>query len=268
MSVATALSIAGSDPSGGAGIQADLKAFSARGVYGMAAITALTAQNTQGVTGVHLAPPEFVHQQIRTVFDDIRVDAVKIGMIANAEIAEAVADALSGFPGVIVLDPVMVAKGGHPLLPEDAVSALAARLLPLATVLTPNLPEAAAILGEEVAATRDDMHRHGLALLEHGPRAIFMKGGHLETEESPDLLVSREDALWFEGARFPTKNTHGTGCSISSAITAELAKGQELATAVETAKHWLTGAIEAADSLEIGHGHGPTHHFHALWPQA
>ncbi len=268
MSVATALSIAGSDPSGGAGIQADLKAFSARGVYGMAAITALTAQNTQGVTGVHVVPAEFVHNQIRTVFDDIRVDAVKIGMIANAEIADAVADALSDFTGKIVLDPVMIAKGGHPLLQEEAVSALTAKLLPLATVLTPNLPEAGAILGAPAAASRNEMQAQGAALLEHGPTAVFMKGGHLETAESPDLLVLEGQSVWLEGVRLPTRNTHGTGCSISAAIAAGLAKGQGLVPAVKVARDWLQGAIRGADSLGVGHGHGPTHHFHALWPVA
>ncbi|PRY25450.1 hydroxymethylpyrimidine kinase /phosphomethylpyrimidine kinase [Aliiruegeria haliotis] len=268
MSIPTALSIAGSDPSGGAGIQADLKAFSARGVYGMAAITALTAQNTQGVTGVHVVPAEFVHQQIRTVFDDIRVDAVKIGMIANAEIATGVAEALTDFTGAVVLDPVMVAKGGHPLLPEDAVAALRQDLLPLATVLTPNLPEAAALLGCDTAATRGEMQTQGRELIEHGPAAVFMKGGHLESADSPDLLISEDTATWLEGPRIETRNTHGTGCTISSAIAAELAKGESLASAVRTAKHWLAGAIEGADSLAVGHGHGPTHHFHALWPVA
>lgn len=268
MSVATALSIAGSDPSGGAGIQADLKAFSARGVYGMAAITALTAQNTQGVTGVLAVPSDFVAEQIRAVLEDIRVDAVKIGMIANAEIAEAVADALEGFRGAIVLDPVMIAKGGHPLLPGAAVSALRDRLLPRATVVTPNLPEAAALLGAEPAAARSSMQEQARALLGLGAKAVFLKGGHLSTEHSPDLLMSDKGALWFEGSRIATKNTHGTGCSISSAIAAELAKGLPLAGAVEAAKAWLTGAIAAADSLGIGTGHGPTHHFHALWPVA
>ncbi|RYH11671.1 bifunctional hydroxymethylpyrimidine kinase/phosphomethylpyrimidine kinase [Tropicimonas sp. IMCC6043] len=268
MSVATALSIAGSDPSGGAGIQADLKAFSARGVYGMAAITALTAQNTQGVTGVIAVPPDFVAEQIRAVLEDIRVDAVKIGMIANAEIAGAVAEALSGYHGAVVLDPVMIAKGGHALLSEDAVSTLRDRLLPRATLLTPNLPEAAALLGAEPAATRSAMQEQAMALLGLGPGAVFLKGGHLSSGQSPDLLVAGTRSLWFEGDRIETKNTHGTGCSISSAIAAELAKGLPLAGAVEAAKAWLGGAIAAADSLEIGHGHGPTHHFHALWPKA
>ncbi len=268
MSVATALSIAGSDPSGGAGIQADLKAFSARGVYGMAALTALTVQNTQGVSGVHIVPPGFVGDQVRAIRADIRVDAVKIGMIATAATAQAVADALAGFTGAIVLDPVMVAKGGHALLPQDAVGALRDGLLPRATLLTPNLPEAAALLGTDVARTRGEMEAQGHALLSLGPKAVFLKGGHLETAESPDLLMTAAGSHWLDGSRVATKNTHGTGCTISAAIAAELAKGQSPDRAVRIAKDWLTGAIAAADSLGIGHGHGPTHHFHALWPVA
>ncbi|SNT16138.1 bifunctional hydroxymethylpyrimidine kinase/phosphomethylpyrimidine kinase [Tropicimonas sediminicola] len=268
MSVATALSIAGSDPSGGAGIQADLKAFSARGVYGMAALTALTAQNTTGVSGVHLVPPGFVAQQIAAILDDIRVDAIKIGMIAGAEIAEAVADAIAGFAGPVVLDPVMVAKGGHPLLPEDAVGSLRSRLLPRATLLTPNLPEAAALLGCDVADTRAEMERQAKALLGLGPEAVLLKGGHLGGGASPDLLASGNETIWLEGPRVPTANTHGTGCTLSSALAAELAKRRELPEAVATVKAWLTGAIAGADDLGVGHGHGPSHHFHALWPLA
>lgn len=268
MSVATALSIAGSDPSGGAGVQADLKAFSVRGVYGMAAITALTAQNTQGVRAVERVPVEFVGAQIRAVLEDIRVDAVKIGMIASAEIAGAVADALAGFAGPVVLDPVMVAKGGHPLLPVEAVAALRARLLPRASLLTPNLPEAAALLGEEPAIDRGQMEAQARALLGLGVDAVFMKGGHLAAADSPDLLMSRAGGHWFEGARVATRNTHGTGCSLSAAIAAELARGAPPERAVAVAKDWLGGAIAAADGLGIGHGHGPVHHFHALWPAA
>ncbi len=268
MSISTALSIAGSDPSGGAGIQADLKSFSARGVYGMAAVTALTAQNTQGVSGVHAVPAEFVGQQIRAVLEDIRVDAVKIGMIANAEIAAAVVGALFPYRGPVVLDPVMVAKGGHTLLPEDAVAALRDRLLPRATVLTPNLPEAAALLGCDVATTRDAMEQQAHALAALGPKAVLIKGGHLEGADSPDILATDGKGHWISGTRVDTKNTHGTGCSLSSAIAAEVAKGKTLPAAVRIAKSWLTGAISAADDLGIGHGHGPIHHFHALWPQA
>ncbi|MFV0360679.1 bifunctional hydroxymethylpyrimidine kinase/phosphomethylpyrimidine kinase [Tropicimonas sp.] len=267
MSVATALSIAGSDPSGGAGVQADLKTFSARGVYGMAALTALTAQNTCGVSGVHPVPPAFVARQIGAIFDDIRVDAIKIGMIAGAGVASAVAGVLACYPGPVVLDPVMVAKGGHPLLPADAVAALKADLLPVATLLTPNLPEAAALLGTEPATTREQMVAQARELAALGP-AVLLKGGHLEGAESPDLLIAGDLVAWFHAPRIETRNTHGTGCTLSAAIAAELAKGHPLPQAVSNAKTWLSGALAAADDLDIGHGHGPTHHFHALWPVA
>ena len=260
------LSIAGSDPSGGAGIQADLKAFAARGVYGMAALTALTAQNTQGVTGVQAVEPDFVAQQIATVFADIRVDAVKIGMIANAGIADAVADVLSAHRGIpIVLDPVMIAKGGAPLLAPEAVDVLSRRLLPLATLVTPNLPEAAALLGEAPATDRKGMARQAGKLLARGPRAVLIKGGHLEQEDSPDVLVTANEVCWFEGARIATANTHGTGCTLSSALAAELAKGSDVGEAVAAAKAYLMGAIAAAGDLTVGTGHGPVQHFHALW---
>jgi hydroxymethylpyrimidine/phosphomethylpyrimidine kinase len=265
--IANVLSIAGSDPSGGAGIQADLKTFSALGCYGMAALTALTAQNTQGVTGVHLVPPDFVAAQIRAVFDDIRVDAVKIGMIATAGIAQAVAEALTGYAGPIVLDPVMVAKGGARLLDPEAVAALTDHLLPIATHLTPNLPEAAALLGQPEATDRAAMLRQGEALRALGPAHVLVKGGHLGGAESPDVLVGPEGAAWFEAARTDTPNTHGTGCTLSSALAAELAKGAPIPEAVRRAKDWLGEAIAAAGQLDVGHGHGPTHHFHALWPR-
>jgi hydroxymethylpyrimidine/phosphomethylpyrimidine kinase len=262
----TALSIAGSDPSGGAGIQADLKTFSARGVYGMAALTALTAQNTTGVSGVHLVPAAFVAQQIHDVFADLPVGAVKVGMIAVAEIAEAVAAVLEGCDSPIVLDPVMIAKGGHPLLAQSAVVALRRRLLPLADVLTPNLPEAAALLEQPVAQDRATMVAHGRALLALGPKAVLMKGGHLEADDSPDALITREGVTWYAATRTATQNTHGTGCTLSAALAAELAKGRPLKEAVDIAKSYLGGAIAAADSLTLGAGHGPIHHFHALWP--
>ncbi len=263
------LSIAGSDPSGGAGIQADLKAFSARGVYGMAALTALTAQNTQGVSGVHLVPPDFVAQQIKTVFADVRVDAVKIGMIANAGIAEAVAGALAPHRGIpIVVDPVMIAKGGAALLDPQAVDALTRHLLPLATLLTPNLPEAAALLHEEVAENREQMASQAERLRALGPAAVLVKGGHLESDESPDVLATASGQHWFEAKRVPTKNTHGTGCTLSSALAAELAKGALPQMAVATAKAYLAKAVAAADDLTVGSGHGPVHHFHALWKEA
>jgi hydroxymethylpyrimidine/phosphomethylpyrimidine kinase len=260
------LSIAGSDPSGGAGIQADLKTFAARGVCGMAAITALTAQNTLGVTGVHAVPPDFVAEQIRTVFADVRVDAVKIGMIANAGIAEAVAGALAPHRAIpIVLDPVMIAKGGAPLLQQDAVAALTKYLLPLATLLTPNLPEAAALLGEAEATDRRTMESQAKGLRRFGPKAVLLKGGHLPGDESPDVLVTKAGTTWFEAPRLRTANTHGTGCTLSSALAAELAKQQTLEEAVRDAKLYLTMAIDGAEQLSVGSGHGPVHHFHALW---
>lgn len=262
------LSIAGSDPSGGAGIQADLKTFSAHGVYGMAALTALTAQNTQGVSAVHPLPPDFVVEQIRMVFADIRVDAVKIGMIANARIAEAVADVLAAYRDcMIVLDPVMIAKGGAALLDPAAVAALVERLLPLATVLTPNLPEAAALLGVDPATDRDTMQAQAEALLGFGPRAVLVKGGHLGGSESPDILAMADHAVWLDGDRLPGANTHGTGCTLSSALAAGLAKGRTYEQAASTAKSWLAGAIASADRLDVGSGHGPVHHFHTLWTE-
>lgn len=260
----TALSIAGSDPSGGAGIQADLKSFAARGVYGMAVLTALTAQNTKGVAGVHLVPAEFVVQQIEVVRADVRIGAVKIGMIAAADIAEAVASALKGLTSPIVLDPVMVAKGGQQLLSPETVAVLRESLVPHATVLTPNLPEAAALLGVETATSRADMEEQARALLDLGPQAVLLKGGHLPAGDSPDLLAQTDDLLWLSGPRHRTKNTHGTGCSLSASLAAELAAGATLSAAVSTAKDWLSGAIAAADSLDIGSGHGPVDHFHHL----
>ena len=263
--IANVLSIAGSDPSGGAGTQADLKAFSARGAYGMAALTALTAQNTQGVSGVHLVPPDFVAAQIAAVLADVRVDAVKIGMIATADIAAAVADALAGYGGPVVLDPVMVAKGGAALLAPEAVAALVARLVPLSTVITPNLPEAAALLGEPPAADRETMAAQARRLLGLGCRAALLKGGHLDGPDSPDVLATAEGLQWFEGPRTPTRNTHGTGCTLSAALAAELARGRPLPQAVAAAKAYVAGAVAAAGALTVGAGHGPTHHFHALW---
>lgn len=263
------LSIAGSDPSGGAGIQADLKAFSARGTYGMAVLTALTAQNTTGVSAVQTVSPDFVAEQIRMVFADVRVDAVKIGMIANAGIAEAIADALHPQRGIpLVLDPVMIAKGGAALLDIAAIGALTDRLLPLATMLTPNLPEAAALLGEDHAQDRDAMQQQARKLLDRGPRMVLLKGGHLGGTDSPDVLASADHITWFEAPRVPTKNTHGTGCTLSSALAAELAKGKTPEAAVAIAKRYLADAVAAAETLTVGSGHGPVQHFHALWDKA
>jgi hydroxymethylpyrimidine/phosphomethylpyrimidine kinase len=260
------LSIAGSDPSGGAGIQADLKAISANGAYAMAVITALTAQNTRGVSGIALVEADFVAAQIDAVFADIRVDAVKIGMIATSAIGEAVAAALDRHRARnIVLDPVMIAKGGDRLLSEDAVDALTRRLLPLADVLTPNLPEAAALLGETEPATREDMVETARRLRALGPRCILLKGGHLSGDASPDYLLTPEGGYWLEGNRIETANTHGTGCTLSSALAAQLAASGDPLTAARRAKAYIDGAIAGAEALDVGAGHGPTHHFHALW---
>jgi hydroxymethylpyrimidine/phosphomethylpyrimidine kinase len=260
------LSIAGSDPSGGAGIQADLKAFAARGVFGMAAITALTVQNTRGVSAVHLVPPLFIADQIAAVFADIRVDAVKVGMIANAGIAAAVADALAAHRRIpIVLDPVMIAKGGAVLLDPQAIEVLIGRLLPMATLLTPNLPEAAALLGEPVADTRDGMASQAMRLRALGPASVLVKGGHLGGAMSPDVLANDDGLTWFEAERTETANTHGTGCTLSSALAAELAKGATVQIAMTRAKAYLAGAVASANTLDVGSGHGPVNHFHQLW---
>lgn len=255
------LSIAGSDPSGGAGIQADLKAISSMGGYGMAALTALTAQNTQGVSGVHLVPAEFLEAQVAAVFEDIDVHAVKIGMIATADLAQATGRALQDAGCPIVLDPVMVAKGGASLLAPEAVAALRSDLLPKAHLLTPNLPEGAALVGGEVPQTRARMEDLARALSSLGPRAVLLKGGHLEGADSPDLLVDGERLTWFEGPRVQTANTHGTGCTLSSALATGLAHGGDLDQVVREAKDYVSGAIGGADRLRVGQGHGPTDHF-------
>lgn len=261
------LTIAGSDSGGGAGIQADLKTFSALGAYGASAITALTAQNTRGVTGVHAPDAAFVTAQLDAVFSDIRIDAVKIGMLANAAIVHAVADALRRYaPRFVVLDTVMISKSSHALLAPDAVDALRDALLPLATVVTPNLPEAAALLNDVPATTEDDMVRQGWALLQTGARAVLMKGGHLpDASASPDWLVEAARSVRLDGARVPVSNTHGTGCTLSSAIAALLPQQPDLESTVREAKTYLTGAIAASGHLDVGHGVGPVHHFHRWW---
>jgi hydroxymethylpyrimidine/phosphomethylpyrimidine kinase len=260
-----ALTIAGSDSGGGAGIQADLKTFSALGVYGASVLTALTAQNTRGVTAVHEAPPEMVRAQIAAVFDDMPVAAVKIGMLASPGIIDAVTDGLAGRDIPVVLDPVMVAKSGDPLLANEAVAHLTERLVPRATVITPNLPEAARLLGRE----RLDAPSEGAArdLLALGPRAVLLKGGHAEGPRCRDVLLEAgsEAPVILDAPRIETRNTHGTGCTLSSAIAAGLARGFALDEAVSAAHGYLHGAIRAADRLAVGGGHGPVHHFHAWW---
>jgi hydroxymethylpyrimidine/phosphomethylpyrimidine kinase len=262
-----ALTIAGSDSSGGAGIQADLKTFSALGVYGASVITALTAQNTTGVAGIHDVPPAFVASQLDAVFSDLAIDAVKIGMLARADIIAAVARALDRHGARnIVLDPVMVATSGGRLLHADAVGALRRELVPRAALITPNLPEAAALLDTAVAANETEMQAQAERLLTAGAKSVLIKGGHGHGTESVDLLVGREGVTRLATTRLATRNTHGTGCTLSSAIAAGLAKGLALANAVRDAKAYVTAAIAAADRLAVGKGHGPVHHFHAWWP--
>jgi hydroxymethylpyrimidine/phosphomethylpyrimidine kinase len=265
MGIAVALTIAGSDSSGGAGIQADLKTFAACGVYGASAITALTAQNTMGVTAIHDVPAAFVTAQIDAVFSDLDVGAVKVGMVSRREVIEAIAAALERWtPRHVVVDPVMVATSGDRLLSPDAVEALRTRLIPCAGVITPNLPEAAALLEEPVAATEAEIEQQGRRLLALGSRAVLIKGGHGEGAESVDYLIDRDTVLRLAAPRVATRNTHGTGCSLSSAVAAGLAKGDDLATATRNAKAYVSAAIAAADRLGVGHGHGPIHHFHAF----
>ena len=261
-----AVTIAGSDSSGGAGIQADLKTFSALGVYGASVIAALTAQNTRGVQGIHDVPPAFVTQQIDSVFSDLSVGAVKIGMLSRPETIEAVADGLARHRARnVVLDPVMVATSGDRLLAPEAVDALRKRLIPAALVITPNLPEAAALLDEAVARSEDEMRTQGERLLALGATAVLIKGGHGEAPESVDILVERSGTTRLPAPRIATRNTHGTGCTLSSAIAAGLAKGLSLHDAVAAAKAYVTAAIAASERLTIGHGAGPVHHFHATW---
>ena len=261
------LTIAGSDSGGGAGIQADLKTFAARGVFGMSVLTALTAQNTVGVQGVFEIPPEFVARQIDSIADDIGVDAVKTGMLSSAPIIAAVAAKIrERHLTPLVVDPVMVAKSGDPLLREDARDALVQQLLPLATVVTPNLPEARVLCGFEITSL-DAMRRAAQAIHRLGPRHVVVKGGHLaDTPDAVDVLYDGESFREFRAPRVETKNTHGTGCTFGSAIAAELAKGHRVADAVEIAKEYLTQILRASADLQIGHGHGPMNHMALLIP--
>jgi hydroxymethylpyrimidine/phosphomethylpyrimidine kinase len=266
MTTPVALTIAGSDSSAGAGIQADLKTFAALGVYGASVITALTAQNTTGVSAVHPAPASFVTAQLEAVFSDLDVGAVKIGMVADAAIIDAIAAALQRVaPKAVVLDPVMVATSGDRLLAADAVDALRAKLIPLATIITPNLPEAAALLDDEVARSAAAIEAQGRKLLALGSSAVLIKGGHGEGPESSDTLITANGIETLSAPRIATVNTHGTGCSLSSAIAAELAKGEDLSSAVRNAKAFVSAAIAAADRFSVGHGHGPIHHFHRFY---
>jgi len=265
MTIPIALTIAGSDSSGGAGIQADLKTFAAFGVYGASVITALTAQNTEGVTAIHQVPADFVTAQIDAVFGDLDVKSVKIGMVSQRAVIEAIVAGLRRWPPRhIVLDPVMVATSGDRLLAPDAIEALRSKLIPRADIITPNLPEAAALLDEPVASSESQIESQGKRLLAMGCAAVLIKGGHGQGAESIDYLIREAGVVALAAPRIATKNTHGTGCSLSSAIAAGLAKGDDLEAAVRNAKTWLTAAIAAGDGLNVGHGHGPIHHFHAV----
>ncbi|WP_209428218.1 bifunctional hydroxymethylpyrimidine kinase/phosphomethylpyrimidine kinase [Pararhodobacter sp. SW119] len=263
--VPVALTIAGSDSGGGAGVQADLKAFSALGVYGASVITALTAQNTRAVTMVEPASPAMIAAQIDAVLDDLAVRVVKLGMLGGREAIATVAQGLAGRALPIVLDPVMVAKSGDRLLPQEALEVLRHELLPLATLLTPNLAEAAEFLGCAPAQDEAEMARQGYALCKMGPRAVLMKGGHGAGAICVDLLIMSEATVRLTAPRQTTRNTHGTGCTLSAAIAAGLAIGMGLEQAVTRAHGYLQGAIAAADGLGVGSGYGPVHHFHEVW---
>jgi hydroxymethylpyrimidine/phosphomethylpyrimidine kinase len=260
-----ALTIAGSDSSGGAGIEADLKTFSALGVYGACVVTALTAQNTKGVFAIHDVPADFIAAQINAVFSDLDVGAVKLGMLAHAAAIDVVAAALDRYrPPNVVLDPVMVASSGERLLHAGAIGRLR-ELVRRARVLTPNLAEAAALLEAPLARDEREMRAQAEKLLALGAGAVLIKGGHGSGPESVDLLVTADGALRFAAPRATTRNTHGSGCTLASAVAAALARGLTLDEAVKQAKDYVTAAIEAADRLAVGSGRGPLHHFHAWW---
>ena len=254
-----ALTIAGSDSGGGAGIQADLKTFAAHGVYGTSAITALTAQNTRGVTGVHVVPAEFVTQQIEAVAEDIGCDAVKTGMLATSAIVEAVTAAIEALdlPNLVV-DPVMIAKSGDRLLEQDAVHAIKATLLRLARVVTPNIPEAEVLSGVTIT-TLDDMRRAAHRILKLGPKSVIVKGGHLQGSESIDLLVDPDSEHLLRAPRLDVRSTHGTGCTFAAAVAARLARGESLDEAARGAKEYVTGAMR--HGIDVGGGHQPLGHF-------
>ena len=261
------LTIAGSDSGGGAGIQADLKTISAIGCYGMSVITALTAQNTKGVTGIHAVPPSFAEEQMEAVFTDIGADAVKIGMLYSAELIKVVARQLKKHNAdKIVLDPVMVAQSGDKLLQDDAIEAIKEHLMPLAEIVTPNLPEAKVLLGRELQGT-EEMQDAARDLASYNSKNILIKGGHLNDDNSTDFLyLTREDRfVVLKGDRIKTRNNHGTGCTMSSAIASYLAKGHNIESAVRKAKRFITEAIRAGSKYKLGHGHGPVHHFYQFW---
>jgi hydroxymethylpyrimidine/phosphomethylpyrimidine kinase len=261
------LSIAGVDPSGGAGLLADVKTFSALGAYGCGVVTALTAQNTRAVTGIHAVPPDFVAAQLDTLFADVRIDAIKIGMLATPALVIAVAGRLATHGATrIVLDPVMVAKSGDRLLAAEAVAALRELLLPMAEVATPNLPEAAVLLDDPRPAAREAMRATARRLRALGPRIVLLKGGHLEGPDSTDVADDGTRVVELAAPRIVTRNTHGTGCTLSSAIAALLPQRDDAFAAIRDAKDYVTRAIAASGALAVGAGHGPVHHFHSFGP--
>ncbi|MFK7892450.1 MAG: bifunctional hydroxymethylpyrimidine kinase/phosphomethylpyrimidine kinase [Granulosicoccus sp.] len=261
-----ALTIAGSDSGGGAGIQADLKTFSAQGVYGASVITAVTAQNTQAVSAVHDIPAPVIRAQLTAVLDDLDVTTIKIGMLSSVEVITTVSTVLREYTSIpIVLDPVMVAKSGDALLQPDAVQCLLEHLCPMATMITPNLPEAATLLQDSTATTLEQMQEQARRLASHTGKAVLVKGGHLAEAHSTDVLHLQDRFHHFESVRIDTGNTHGTGCTLSSAIAAQLALGKPIVDAVSAAEHYVHEAIKAADQLSVGRGHGPVHHFHQWW---
>lgn len=259
------LTIAGSDSGGGAGIQADIKAISATGSFACSAITAITSQNTLGVSAICAIPLEHVASQLDAVFSDIKVDAVKIGMLADSDIIEVVASKLEQYqPKFVVLDPVMVATSGDLLLKTDAINTLKQRLIPLADLITPNLPEGAALTGQAVPKSEDEMGAMIEDLRQLGAKAVLLKAGHLEQDEnSNDLYITQDSVSLISAKRVLTKNTHGTGCTLSSAIASYLAQGYDLDGAVVHGKEYISQAIAHADQLSIGGGHGPVHHFYS-----
>jgi hydroxymethylpyrimidine/phosphomethylpyrimidine kinase len=263
---ANILSIAGSDPSGGAGVQGDIKTFSALGCYGMAAVTALTAQNTLGVQAIQPVRADFVAAQIESIFSDISVDAVKIGMIGAPDNVAAIAAGLRRHAARnIVLDPVLAATGGHSLGGDELVAPIIAQLFPLARLVTPNLMESALFAGGRMAENPDEMRAAALKLHALGARAVLVKGGHLPGGAACDLFYDGVDFVEFSAPRVVTRNSHGTGCALSSAIAARLGQGAELKEAIADAKAFLSAALEAGVTLDIGAGHGPPHHFFAFW---
>jgi len=263
---AVALTIAGSDSGAGAGIQADLKTFGAFGVYGVSVVAALTAQNTQGVTAIHDVPADFIAAQMDAVFADFKIAAVKIGMLSRAAAIEAAVKGLAYHRAKnIVLDPVIRATSGDTLLANDAIETLRRELIPRALVVTPNLPEAAALTGASLARNEREMEAQAREILSLGARRVLIKGGHGKGEESVDLLIGEGDVVRLSAKRIATKNTHGTGCTLSSAIAAGLAKGRDVVTACQEAKTYVTAAIAHADELDVGRGNGPLHHFYKEW---